>query len=193
MAQFIAINKEVEVNSETIMAFVEARATGREERLEILRRFNIDLGTKEWFYQQDWLDAFKNISDNLGSMNLYMMGKAIVDNAKFPPMNNLKEALNSINVAYHMNHRFDGNVMFDPTTGKMMHGIGDYTLVEFDEAKRKGVFLCSNPYPSDFDAGIISQVIRRFKSMGSLEKVELDKTKETRKEGGETCTYLLSW
>ncbi len=193
MAQFIAQNSNVEVNKQTVLSIVNSMEKSKDVRLDILIRNGINPEEKEWFNQQKWLNAFKDISDKLGQMNLFLIGKAIIDNAQFPPINNLEEGLRSIDVAYHMNHRINGKPMFDPTNGKMTEGIGHYKLTEYNEKNRMAVMVCNNPYPSKFDEGIIVQVVRKFKPMGSRESVTLDITKETRTQGGESCTFIIKW
>lgn len=193
MVQFVAKNDKVEVNKQTVMSVVNAMENGKEKRLSILNRNGIDPEKGEWFKQQDWLNAFKEIARSLGDMNLFLIGKAIIDNAKFPPINNLKEALESIDVAYHMNHRLDAKLMFDPISKKMTDGIGNYTLRSFNSEKKEAIMVCNNPYPSKFDEGIITQVVRRFKPTGSRENVKLDVENESRLKGGESCTYIITW
>jgi len=181
MAQFIAFDPKVEVNGETILSVVNTIAVGQEGRLAILKKHGINPEEGQWYKQQLWLNAFKEISDELGDRTLFVIGKAIPEHAKFPPqIDNLQKALAAIDMAYHMNHR----------NGE----IGKYTLKEFDDKKRKAVMVCSNPYPSEFDRGIISTMLRRFKPLDSVKyDVILDTSKETRMKGGESCTYLVQW
>lgn len=193
MTQFIAINKDVEVNKQTVLSVVEAMGEERGKRVNILIKNGIDIERKEWFNQQKWLDAFKDIAIFLGETNLFMIGKAIVDNAKFPPITNLEEGLRMIDVAYHMNHRLNGEIMYDEKTGNMIEGIGHYRLIEFNADQRKAVMICNNPYPSKFDEGIIAQIVSNYKPVGAIENVSLDITQETRKKGANTCTYNISW
>jgi hypothetical protein len=193
MAQFIAKNPNIEVHVSAVQSVVHSMEQGKESRIAILKNNNIDLAKSEWFLQQDWLDAFRTIADQLGNMNLFMIGKAIIENAQFPPIKNLEEGLRSIDVAYHMNHRLHGEVMFDPKTGKMASGIGHYSLKQYDEKERKALMVCNNPYPSEFDRGIITQVVRKFKPAGAREEVTLDLTTESRTTGGESCTYHIKW
>ncbi len=193
MAQFVAINKDVEVNKQTVLSVVEAMEQGRDKRVNILIKNGIDLEKKEWFNQQKWLDSFKDIAVSLGDMNLFMIGKAIIENAKFPPIKDLEEGLRVIDVAYHMNHKLDGKVMFDGKTGNMIEGIGHYSLVEYNSKDKTAVMVCDNPYPSKFDEGIITQIVRKFKPSGARDKVSLDGSKETRTKGANTCTYKISW
>ncbi len=193
MAQFIAINERVEVHADTVMAVVNSMKTGKETRVKILNAHSIYPEKKEWFSQQNWLNAFKEVFQLLGGMNLFMIGKAVISTAQFPPMRNLHEALQSLDVAYHMNHRVNGQVMFDHTTGSMTEGIGHYHLTEFNAAGKRAVMVCNNPYPSKFDEGIITQLVRKFKPLGARESIKLDTTKETRLEGGDSCTYQITW
>lgn len=194
MAQFIAFNPNVEVDGGTVLSFVNSMKTGQEKRQNILSRHGIFAEAGSWFNQQKWLDAFKEVATSVGDLNLFLIGTAIIDNAQFPPISNLEEGLRLLNVAYHMNHRLNGEIMFNPQTGVILEGIGHYSLVEFDAKGRKAVMVCNNPYPSKFDEGIITQLVKRFKPADStFQLVKLDITKETRAKGAESCTYLVSW
>lgn len=193
MAQFIALNNKVEVNKQTVLSIVNSMEKSKDVRINILKENGINTDEKEWFNQQDWLNAFKDIANKLGEMNLFLIGKAIIDNAKFPPINNLEEGLRSIDIAYHMNHRLDDKPMFNPSTGAITEGIGHYKLTKFDDKNKTAVMLCNNPYPSKFDEGILTQVVRKFKPTGSREKIELDTTKDNRKEGKNSCTFNIKW
>lgn len=182
MAQFIAYDKNVQVNGQTILSVINAMEFGKETRAEILKKYGMDnVDPEKWYNQQSWLDAFKEIRDTLGEKTLYIIGKAIPANAKFPPeIDNLEKALGSIDVAYHMNH----------TKGE----IGHYTLTEFDRSKKKAVVVCDNPYPSEFDRGIIMAMLSKFRPKGSVRyDVQLDLSKETRQNGADSCTYEVTW
>lgn len=194
MAQFIAFNPTVEIDGGTVLSFVNSMRKGQEKRLEILKKHGIIPGEKEWFIQQDWLDAFKEIASSVGDMNLFLIGTAIIESAQFPPINNLEEGLRLLDVAYHMNHRLDGVVMFDPKTGAIKEGIGNYQLVEYNAKNQTATILCNNPYPSKFDEGIITQMVRKFKPANSaFQSVKLDVSKETRTNGADSCTFLVTW
>jgi len=194
MVQFIAQSTDIEVNGETILAFVNSMTRGQDTRLSLLRKHGIDPSPGGWYPQQAWLDAFRELSFSVGEMNLFLIGKAIIDNASFPPISGLQDGLASIDVAYHMNHRKAGQLMFETDGGHMLEGIGHYHLTAFDETARTATMLCDNPYPSRFDEGIISQVVRRFKPATSRRAdVTLDGTQPTRMKGADSCTYLVSW
>jgi len=182
MAQFVSFQKGVEVCGEAVLAVVNALDAGKATRLKILEKHGIaDPHPGGWYSQQLWLDAFKEISEIFGIHTLFAIGEAIPENALFPPeLDNLKKSLASIDLAYHLNHR----------GGE----IGHYTLAEFDEARRTAVMVCNNPYPSEFDRGIITTMTRKFVPRNSvIYDVQLDPSKETRLHGGNSCTYLVTW
>jgi hypothetical protein len=185
MAQFIALDPNVEVNGQTVLSVVDgmgAMISARKTALEILRRNGIQkLHKAGWYKQQDWLNAFKEISDKIGARTLFLIGRRIPKNAKFPDdISSLRDGLESIDIAYHMNHR----------GGE----IGHYQLTGFDEAQSHATMVCNNPYPCDFDRGIIDQIAQQFKPLGiSTVKVEHDDTQPCRKKGAESCTYRISW
>jgi hypothetical protein len=182
MAQFISYDPNVKVNGQTIMSVVNAMEYGRETRFEILKKHGLtEIKPDGWYDQQKWLNAFEEIYKSIGEKTLYIIGKAIPANAKFPPeIDSLEKALSAIDVAYHMNH----------TKGE----IGSYKLAQYDGKTRKAVMICNNPYPSDFDRGIITAMLTRFKPKDSIKyDVVLDTTKETRLNGANSCTYSINW
>lgn len=193
MAQYVAFNPDVEVNAATVLSFLHAMDNGRDTRSGILRKHGIEPEPDQWYPQQAWLDAFREVAENIGETNVFMIGKAIVDHAEFPPMEGLEQALSAIDVAYHMNHRLHGEVMYDSQTGEMTPGIGHYHLHRFDPDHRVAVMVCTNPYPSPFDEGIITRLARRFKPGFNNPGVERDELAESRARGGESCTYIVQW
>ena len=193
MAEFRAFNPHVEVNKRTVLSIVDAIDKWKEKRLKVLLDNGINPDDAEWFNQQKWLNAFKDISTKFGGFNLFLIGKTVVKNVEFPPIENLEQGLASVDIAYHMNHRLDGQLMFNSETGKVVEGIGNYKLESFDSESKTAVMICDNPYPSKFDEGIITQIVKKFKPGFGLVKVELDPTKETRMDGGDSCTFLISW
>ena len=69
--------------------------------------------------------------------------------------------------------------------------IGSYRFVP--DGPRQARIICDNPYPSDFDRGIITAMATRFKPQGSAISLEPDLTQPSRKKGGETCTFVVTW
>ncbi|MDP3273581.1 MAG: hypothetical protein Q8Q09_00195 [Deltaproteobacteria bacterium] len=143
-----------------------------------------------WYKQAAWLRAFENIAKQIGDRVLFQIGVAIPRNAKFPPfVVDVVSAIRSIDIAYHMNHRKDGVTLFDPKTGQMSEGIGHYGC-EVIPDKNMIVSVCNNPYPCAFDRGILTAMAQRFDPTSA---VAHDDAAPCRKNGGESCTYMVTW
>ncbi len=194
MAQFKAFAADVEVNGETVLSIVEGMGNSKEMALSILAKHGIaNPQPGQWYAQQSWLDAFKTIAESIGENTLFAIGRKIPEKAQFPPaIDNIEKALAAIDIAYHMNHRIRGVTLFDPSNGSMKEGIGHYTYEKIDGKSAR--MLCKNPYPCDFDRGIIEAMGRRFKPKDSLFlTVAHDDSQPCRKKGSDTCTYHVSW
>ncbi len=193
MAQFVAINPSVEVNGQTVLALVSGLGPFRSKGIEILKECGIsDIKPDEWYSQQGWLNAFKHISENIGSSTLLLIGKSIPDNAQFPPeINDIFKALSAIDIAYHMNHRLNGHTLFNPQTGSMTEGIGHYHYKKVSDNEIE--IRCDNPYPCDFDRGIVMQMANRFRPAYARTRIGHDESKGCRKKGDENCIYTISW
>jgi hypothetical protein len=194
MAQFVAIDKNAEVNGETVYAIVDGMGHFKERALKFLRESGINNPSPgQWYYQQAWLNAFKQIAESTGIYTLFNIGKKIPENAQFPPqIDTMSKALAAIDIAYHANHRIGDKVLIDMNTGMMSEGIGHYGFEE--TGKRKIKMVCNNPYPCDFDRGIIEAMAYKFKPAGvRLVRIEHDDTQPCRKKGDNSCTYNITW
>ncbi len=177
MAQFESFTPNVEVNGETVLTTVNCFP-------EFMRKIALKMIEEKgitnpqpggWYSQQAWLDSFKEIAEKYGSNTLFEIGKGIPANAKFPPeINSIEKALDLIDVAYNMNHR-NGD-------------IGFYKLVSHDKAKKTLIMQCKNPYPCDFDKGIITTMARKFEKDV---KITLDTSKPSRKNGADESWYVV--
>lgn len=173
MPEYDALDSNVEVNGQTIRSVVEAfppALRGRGE--EILARNGIDdPGEDEWYPQQAWLDAFTELRERMGPATLGRIGKEIPKNADWPPdAETIVDGVESINKAYHMNHR----------GGE----IGSY------DVERVGPELtavqCDNPYPCPFDLGIIKAVVDEF---GDRPASVRETGSKCREDGAGECRY----
>jgi len=182
MAQFKAFAPNVQVLGQTILSIVTAVPSGQEERKQILAKNGIaSIQTDKWYSQEAYLNAFKEIADSIGPSTLFAIGKAVPENAKFPPqIDSLEKALNAVDMAYKMNHK-GGD-------------IGFYKVTSFDDKQRTATVECKNPYPSEFDRGLFTTMLRRFKPVNSIKyDVVLDTTKPTRIAGADSCTFKIIW
>ncbi len=179
MAQFKAFSANVEVNGETVLSIVDGMGAMKTMASKILEEAGIkDPKPGQWFKQQAWLDAFRKISATVGPNTLSQIGQKIPENAQFPPaINSIEKALGAIEVAYHMNHR----------GGEIGHY--NFSL----KGSNQGTMECANPYPCDFDRGIIVSMARRFAPKSASVRVAHDDSKPCRKTGAESCTYHVNW
>lgn len=194
MSDFI-FDGSVEAKGSAALAFLLNGTLANQQKKTILKQNGIsELKENDWYSLKSIVGAFSDLGKAVGDMNLFLIGKAVIDQAEFPPMDGLQSALYSIDVAYHMNHRKNKQIMFDPNTGEKLDGIGEYKVTRFDDRAKEAVIVCHTPYPSKFEEGLIVQVVRRFKPLGSIRtKVEIDTSKETRRNGGSTCTFNIYW
>jgi len=182
MAQFKTFAPNVQIIGQSITSVVTALPIGQEERKAILSRHGIkNIVATDWYPLESYLNAFKQISDEVGPNTLFSIGKAIPENVKFPPqIDSLEKALSSIDVAYKMNHR-GGD-------------IGYYKVLSYDAKKRAATIECRNPYPSEFDRGLITTMLRRFKPSDSIKyNVSLDTSVPTRIGGADSCRFNVTW
>ncbi len=179
MAQFKAFSPKVEVNGQTVLSVVDGMGAYKATALDILKQNGIDNPQPNHFYsQQAWLDSFKKIAEHFGPSTLLIIGKKIPENATFPPqIDSIEKALAAIDIAYHMNHR----------GGEIGHY--QFTVT----GNQTGKMVCNNPYPCDFDRGIITAMAVRFAPKDTNPKVTHDDSQPCRKKGANTCTYLITW
>jgi hypothetical protein len=196
--QFKAFEPEIEVNAPTVAAII----AGLGFFTNISRRYlsqagigtvvdkKLVLDMDGWYSHQAWLDAFENIARQIGDRALFNIGMSIPANANFPPWaTDIRSAVRSIDIAYHMNHRKNKQPLFNPETGVMLEGIGHYGCQPL-RGKNQILCICNNPYPCVFDQGIITAMAQKFEPEA---KVVHDDSRECRKQGADSCTYHVFW
>jgi hypothetical protein len=135
-----------------------------------------------------WLSALEQIRQSIGDRMMRQIGEAVPKRAAFPPtISDVKGAFLSANAAYHMNHRLRGEAMFNPATGEVLQGIGNYscTIVGPGHIRVEG----DSPYPCGFDFGICSGLATRF----GREATVAHEPGECREKGGSRCAYSVRW
>lgn len=182
MSRYEALDDDVEINGQTILAMVEGVSRFSETYKDTVRTALADNGVVdpepgEWYPQQAWLDAFGELADTLEPHLLDRIGEQIPDTADWPAgIAGVESGLRSIDEAYHRNHR-GGD-------------IGSYRVVDVDD--RTGTVRCTNPYPCPFDRGIIRTVAREYAPVEAFVFVE-ETGDQCRADGGEQCTYTVHW
>lgn len=193
MAEFIGLEPGIMVNGQTVLSVIHGLGTYKIMARTILNAHGIaNPAVDEWYLQQGWLDAFKEIDGKVGRAILFAIGKQIPNTADWPPtVQTIEDALSSIDVAYHINHQKNNQSMFDMNTGVMQDGIGHYSFKKIGEGK--GIMTCDNPYPCEFDQGIIEATAEKFKPESSQNVKVLHDEAICRKNGTDQCLYHISW
>jgi len=191
MAQFISYIDGVEVKKNVIQSVIQ----GKEDRIQLLKNNGIDLNSGKWFDLQKWLNTFKEISTTLNDDELFTLGESTIIDSILPPLLGVKDGLTSLNVGYHLSHKLDGKKMFNILKGPkgVREGIGNVKVIDFDSKNKTAIVTSDTPQPSKFEEGVISQIIKHFGPSDIEPIVKLDLTKESRNDGFESCTFLISW
>lgn len=197
--QFRPFEAGIEVSGDSLGAIVDGFKNYPTVAMKYLSKFGLVksepdkapvIDRQGWYPLDKWLLAYEGIANEIGYNSLYTIGRKIPENAQFPPhINDIYSAVGSIDVAYHLNHRKNGSVMFDMQTGMMLEGIGHYKS-EPVSGENRIICVCENPYPCDFDRGIVSAMAARFEP-GS--KTVHDNDAPCRKKGADSCTYIVWW
>ena len=193
MAEYVAFNKSVEVNGQTILSVLDGMTGFEFTAKQILSNNGITNIVKDkWYSQQAWLNAFNEIAMKIGNATVTKIGRMIPKNAQWPPnVDSIFSAFQSIDIAYHMNHRLHDTILFDKITGKCLPDIGNYKYSKLSKNSIK--MVCNNPYPCSFDKGIIKAVAEKFKPKG-YKLIFKENTKQScRSNGDEYCIYIISW
>jgi hypothetical protein len=197
--QFKAFEEGIEVNGQTVYAIIDGFKHFRSLAAKFLLNNGIGESDQEqgviidpeaWYSQEAWLDAFEAIAKAVGDSVLFQIGVSIPRNAQFPPwVVDIESAVKSVDIAYHMNHRKQGQIMFNPENMSMTEGIGHYGFEKI-EGKNIIVSKCENPYPCDFDCGIMTTMASKFEVQAA---VAHNDSEPCRKNGADSCTYMITW
>lgn len=178
MSQFMAFNPYVEVSGAAILSIVKAMG---ERSLRTLAKHGLtDIDPDCWYPQQAWLDAFYELAqgDFSASLDLVSIGMRIPEVAVWPSgIKTIQDALFSIDEAYQAAHR----------NGE----IGSYRVRLVGECEAE--MVCENPYPCNFDYGIIYNTARLFLPPRSRLVVMHDDKAPCRTKGDDSCTYHIKW
>jgi hypothetical protein len=196
--QFKVFEPEIEVSGESLGAIVDGFRKFPAVAQKYLSQYGFlkpgqsinELDRTAWYPQEKWLAAFEALTNEVGVNSLYSVGRGIPENAIFPPhLTDVYSALASLDIAYHLNHRKSGKVMFNPETGAMLEGIGHMIATPVPGESRV-VVVSDDPYPCDFERGVIGALAKRFEP-GS--RTTHDADAPCRKKDAESCTYVVWW
>ncbi|WP_394850974.1 serine/threonine protein kinase [Pendulispora brunnea] len=148
--------------------------------------------TRAFWPMEPYVLALHALMAAVGPIRAMDIGKQAVSHVTLPPdpmMNNIHAFLASLDIAYHLNHRRNGQRHFDVESGHMVDDIGHYHYRGKLDSEQSAVMECENPYPCDMDLGIILGFARRFEPRAVVEHAP----GPCRNEGADSCVYHVSW
>ncbi len=190
MSQTNMSGKGIEVAGTSVVGLLDAIGPHAWLGRKILSNARIYTVEREgWYPIEPYLEIYTALGERFGEATLFSIGKKVPEGVVWPPhIKTIEDGLASIDIAYHLNHRLGGELMCNLATGELKEGIGHYRLVGIEG--RRATMVCDTPYLSDFDRGIITTLARMFRPVA---EVKLDESKPSRKQGAESCTYIVSW
>lgn len=168
----------VEVTGAVVLSMVSVMGAFKSVALRILAKNGIvDPQPDRWYPHQAFLNSFKTLVEEVGPNTVGQIGRLIAMQGEIPPMiSSPDQALQMLDMNYYSQHR-GGDV-------------GHYTYISTGE--RSGTMISTTPNQSEFDRGLLQSLVERL-APGCLVEVTLDEKAETRKRGGKSCTFLISW
>lgn len=189
----------VEVHGQDILSFVDALGAFSSLGHRILQDLKIGTLSRpggyqilpgNWYPLVDKIRILQAVKERVGPATLRLVGEKIPANALFPPaITDIHKAMASIDVAYHMNHRKHGRALYDEKSKTITEGIGHYGY-RVGPGTNHIISVCDSPNPSEYDEGILHAMARRFEPTA---QIFLDPTLPTRREGADSCTFVVTW
>lgn len=194
MALFKAYRDDIDGNIDLLIPYFNADTRGKEKRLEVFRKHGIDLNKERIYPMQTLLNYLKDVSEELGEMNVFSVGYASAYSLDIKNFKNFKDVVEQLNIIYHTMYTIKGKPLYDPKTKTFESGLGAYTVTVFDEQKKRMEVKSTTPFHSKFDEAVLMGLCERFRKPGiTSTDLYLDITKERRATGGDSCTYIVTW
>ena len=182
MAQYEPFEAGVEARGRVIVAIEEGIEHFRDAHREAVGAALAEKGIDDpdpddWYAQAAELDVLATVAEAFGPHVLDRLGERIPSVARWPnDVSGVAEGLQSIDDAYHRNHR-GGD-------------IGHYHFEQVDDGH--GRVECRNPYPCPFDRGLIRAVAKAHSPVESFVLVE-ERGETCRRRGDDRCLYTVRW
>ncbi|WP_394848961.1 serine/threonine protein kinase [Pendulispora brunnea] len=148
--------------------------------------------TRPWWPMEPYVLVLHELMDAVGPIKAIDIGKQKVQYVHLPPdlgVHDIHAMMAAVDAAYHLNHRRNGEPLFDIASGRMVDIIGHYHYRGRFDTEQSIAMECENPYPCELDLGILLGFARRFEPRAVVEHAP----GPCRKEGAESCTYHVTW
>jgi hypothetical protein len=140
-----------------------------------------------WYPFDAFMRAFERTSQQMSDSVLHQIGVAVGKIAQEPePMTDMKSFAKIVDQSYHLHHRKNGRVMWDPATRQSLEGIGHYKYRERPDGALE--IEADNPYPCAFDRGLMLSAMRKVHAVGAILH---DESHPCRKRGQKACLYVV--
>lgn len=179
MAQFNAFEPGVEVMGSVVTSFIDVMGAFKSLAEGILKDNGIvDPRPGQWYSQQSWLNSFKTITDQIGPNTVFLLARQIPTSADISPaIDTIEKALFGLDQAYRDSHR-NGEA-------------GHYIFVK--TGAKTGQMHTLNPYPCDFDRGILDALAKRFEPANPYLDIVHHDNAPCKRQGADSCTYTITW
>jgi hypothetical protein len=176
---FKAASANAEVLGRNIRSYITGMGAFEMIGRSIMAKYGIEENPSpdNWYNHQQFLDAIKEILSRTGLHTVHIIGMRIAEKVTLPPeVDNIEKGLHFVGMAYRQVHRND------PVSDKIVTKLED----------RKFQVVINTPYPCEFDTGYLRGLSKRFLKETAVQ-VSHDESKPCRKNGAESCTYLITW
>ncbi len=176
MAQFIAFDESVEIIGFGLQSiFTGIAATiGEGQAIEIFKKYNLyPIDEESWYSQQTCLDILKDLDE---FADLVAVGFKVFQPLNSPDIRTVVDALNFLDVGYQTIHRGDDR--------------GGYQFYLISD--QLGRLICHNPYPADFDFGVVYSLLKHYPT-GNEMRIVWDEKVPNRKQDADTCEFIIEW
>ena len=189
--------KGVDVSGNALLGFIDGMGVFKGTAHKMLNDAGITTPEGDgWYSLEAFLLILNKLADEGGVNLLRQIGASLIDKALWPKeIDSLSKALRSVDVSYHMNHRRNGKVLFDASSGKVNEGmLGHNAVIPPTGDEHQAFYVCNTFYPCELDYGIASAFARKFKPMDSNHHARIvHDTSGCRSRGDEACTYRIEW
>ena len=123
-----------------------------------------------------FLDALRRFEEQFGSEFITGFGALMAEKMVLPFfIRGPEEALAGLDIIFRLHHK---------------NGQPDLGGYRWYAQPGGGRMICDNPYPCDFDRGMLAGLLNRF---GSPARLRHDQPHVCRSRGGDACIYVVEW
>jgi hypothetical protein len=180
---------ELEVSGSAILAVLNGATAFEYTAGRSLAKYGIHaVQADQWYSQPAWIAALRDIHSSIGHRTIFAIGRRMKSGSLPAGGEALHEFFAGLDAVHHAQHRRQGALMWDPSSGAMTEGIGHYRYTRIGD--RHLEMVNEVPYPSRFDHGVLVGFAERIKPGA---RVEHDAIRPCRQEGGASCTFQITW